>query len=107
MPMSYPWLTSWITWPNGEPNRTGSDPANGSCRGCVDECVGQHTLIPGLGFRKQLAYERHWVGVTIGVLLCFPSLQFDLQPNAIRVMEVEGLAIAALDNVGNLDTMVL
>src|SRR5882724_2298619 len=107
MPMSYLWPTSWITWPNGGASRTGSDPANGSCRGCVDECVGKHTLIPGLGFRKQLAYERHWVGVAVRVLLRFPSLQFALQPNAIGVVEVEGLTIAALDNVGDLDPMVL
>ena len=67
----------------------------------------KHTLIPGLGFRKQLAYEQHRVGVTVRVLIRFPSLQFDLQPNAIGVVEVEGLAIAPLDNVSHLYPMVL
>ena len=58
--------------------RPGAAQLAGAFKGVLTHALRQHTRTPGLGFRKQLAYERHWVGVTIGVLLCFPSLQFNL-----------------------------
>jgi hypothetical protein len=60
-----------------------------------------------LCFLEQFAYERHRVGVTVRVLRRLPGLQFDLQPNAIGVVEVEGLAVAPLDNLGDRYPVVL
>jgi hypothetical protein len=67
----------------------------------------QLTPVGKLGLSYQLPHVGHRVRVLIQVLFRFPGLQFDLQTDAIGVMEVEGLPIAPLDDISHLYPVVL
>ncbi len=54
-----------------------------------------------LSLLKQCAYVWDGVGVAFQAVLVLLGLHFDLQPDAVWIMEVEGLAIPPFDNLGD------
>src|SRR5216683_3140311 len=56
---------------------------------------------------QQCAHVRDRVGIAFQAVRILFGLQFNLQPDAVRIMEVEGLAIPPFDNFGHGDPMVL
>jgi hypothetical protein len=56
---------------------------------------------------QQCAHVRDRVGIAFQAVRILFGLQFNLQPDAVRIVEVEGLAIPPFDNVGYGDPMVL
>src|SRR6516225_9538942 len=56
---------------------------------------------------QQCAHVRDRVGIAFQAVRILVGLQFNLQPDAVRIVEVEGLAIPPFDNVGHGDAMVL
>ena len=56
---------------------------------------------------QQCEYVRDRVGIAFQAGRILFGLQFNLQPDAVRIVEIEGLAILPFDNVGYGDPMVL
>src|SRR5438477_2722470 len=56
---------------------------------------------------QQCAHVRHRVGIAFQAVRILFGLQFNLQPDAVRIVEVEGLAIPPFDNCGHGNPMVL
>ena len=56
---------------------------------------------------QQCAHVRDRVGIAFQAVRILFGLQFNLQPDAVRIIEVEGLTIAPFDNFGHGDSMVL
>ena len=56
---------------------------------------------------QQCAHVRDRVGIAFQAVRILFGLQFNLQPDAARIMEVEGLAVSPFDNFGHGDPMVL
>ena len=54
----------------------------------------------------ELAHRGHGIGVGEVVLLPPRGLQLDLQPDAVGVIEIEGLAVLALDDQAHLNITV-
>src|SRR6267143_118414 len=53
-----------------------------------------------LGPLQQCAHVRDRVGIVFQAVRILFGLQFNLQPDAVRIVEVEGLAIPSFDNFG-------
>ena len=56
---------------------------------------------------QQCAHVRDRVGIAFQAVCILFGLQFNLQPDAVRIVEVEGLAIPPFDNFGHGNPMVL
>ena len=56
---------------------------------------------------QQCAHVRDRVGIAFQAVRILFGLQFNLQPDAVRIMEVEGLAVSPFGNFGHGDPMVL
>src|SRR5437667_2797521 len=56
---------------------------------------------------QQCAHVRDRVGIAFQAVRLLFGLQLNLQPDAVRIVEVEGLAIPPFDNFGHRDPMVL
>src|SRR5437016_7571034 len=56
---------------------------------------------------QECAHVRDRVGIAFQAVRILFGLQFNLQPDAVRIVEIEGLAIPPLDNFGHGDPMVL
>jgi hypothetical protein len=59
-----------------------------------------------LSLLQQCAHVRDRVGIAFQAVRILFGLRFNLQPAAVRTVEVEGLAIPPFDNFGHGDAMV-
>ena len=56
---------------------------------------------------QQCVHIRDRVGIAVQAVRFLFGLHFNLQPDAVRIVEVEGLAIPPFDNFGDGDPVVL